>query len=243
LSESARNWLLNRWKDLEFFTVVGLQYESRMDRERIAGEVVSADDSDLRYAIRFKQAGYHELNVDRGLTLDFQPYQQGQLTGTLNLGQLICGMRVFDGETQEYQLTKWFICDEAFRSLVWIVRKGTRFSEPELAEELLTTDYPDVYWAIVRLVLFDNVEAFVDNHSGRPARHPLAGRRFGTDRIPSWHGMQLPKDAATFVHELSVSLNQPQWWREFFRLARVKHARFDHPSSLGCLGCNPPIQL
>jgi hypothetical protein len=145
--------------------------------------------------------------------------------------------------------------------LVKIVRNGTWQSDAELGRRLLTDGFPDIYWAIARLVCFDNVQAFVDAIKiGSPGpsvaqlnmdkkatvsstapglgRHPAFGQRYGRHRLTvNWGGMYIGIGFARFVHELSQVL-EPRWWREFLRLAAEQGVIHSHPDEGGiCHAC------
>ncbi|HEY4483896.1 MAG TPA: hypothetical protein VI752_01805 [Candidatus Paceibacterota bacterium] len=176
--------------------------------------------------IYFQQSDYCELDCDIDLTMDW-----GRLGNHHNgfekpeMRVLICGEVM--KRTKGDRFNKWFVCPPEFKFLVDIVLNGTTLTEAELRPKLETSRYPDKYWAIARLVLFDNVQAFVDDC-----------------KYKRWEGseeqdkMWLPKATAQYIHEMSHQLNTPMWWEEFKRLAAEQGVDHDHPASGGfCYAC------
>lgn len=142
-------------------------------------------------------------------------------------GQLICGEVIQTDKGRRFK--HWFTCDEAFKLLVDIVRHGTDLSEDELGKRLLTDDWPDKYWAIARLVFFDNVQAFINEAKFRRmawdedepewARHPAYHQTYGQHGYTVNYGMSMPKHPEEFVGDLSLELGELRWWQEYLRLA------------------------
>lgn len=196
--------------------------------------------------IYFQKDDYHGLDCEIDLTMDFSHY--GNHTGGWDkptIGSLIAG-EVIDTPKGK-RLKRWFDCRPEFKLLVDIILNGTDLSEEELGRRLVTDRYPDTYWAISRLVIFDNVQAFVDEIKpfDDRAEHPAHGMFSGTVMFPSGkrltvdhRGMWLPKMVAEYVHLISYRLNEPQWWVEFKRLAAEQHLGHEH-SALGgyCAAC------
>ena len=206
--------------------------------------------------IYFQRDGHNLMDFDLDLTLDFGTrYGNHQFGGYHRPedGQLICGEVVETPKGKKF--IKWFPCDEAFMVLVAAVLGQIELpTEERLGQLLLTDPYPDMYWAVSRLVLFDDVQAFVndirygeivrDAYMDRLevpdwAKHPGSGRKHGKDGYKcSEGGMFLPKGAAEYVHMISFQLNQPQWWQEFLRLTAEQGVSHSHPSSGGvCDAC------
>jgi hypothetical protein len=203
--------------------------------------------------IRFDSDHHNTLNWffgSKGL-LDFNPgYVAHGIYDRPAAGQLICGI-VEDTEKGQ-RLAKWFVCDEAFRLLVTAVREGTEHTEEELGRLLITDGFPDRYWALARLVLFDNVQAFVDclvtRGAGRPTgrfrvpgyldiysievspiAHPAWAMPHGLYQLRvDWTGMFLGTGYDQFVHELSYTLGEPHWWEQLLQIApfyKTEHLR------------------
>lgn len=200
--------------------------------------------------VYFQRDDYRQLDLDIDLTLGFGERFANHAGGYSRPedGQLICGEVVDTSRGRRYR--RWFSCDEAFRTMVRVVRGELTLSEDELGRQLLTDAYPDMYWAIVRLVMFDNVQAFVDeckldalrfdNEADRSfARHPAAGVKHGVHGFACGeYGMWLTKGPSEYVHELSAVLDQPQWWEEFVRLADEQEVAHAHPAHGGvCNAC------
>lgn len=200
--------------------------------------------------IYFQMSDYHDLDCDIDLTMNWGEY--GNHRGGFDkpaIGSLIAGEVVDTPKGKRFK--RWFACRPEFKLLVNIVLNGTELSEEELGRKLITADYTDKYWAIARLVLFDNVQAFVDEckpvgwgkEDTRPL-HPAHGMYSGCvldsgERLKVEHrGMYLSKGAAEYVHNMSYRLNSPQWWSEFNRLAAEQGVKHSHPASGGwCPAC------
>jgi hypothetical protein len=208
---------------------------------------------------RFSKDRHNELDFHADLTLDYGQFLNH--TGISELptaGQTICGEpeAAADGTTI---LKRWFTCDSAFRLLVTSLRQDLPYSETEYAHLLLTKGYPDTYFAIARLVHFDNVQAFVDAiRIGSPAptvsqlfmgapptisstpadfgRHPAFGKTYASGWPVNWRGMNLATGYAQFVHELSHILDEPAWWDTFLRLAGEQGVLHSHPDRGGVCG-------
>lgn len=211
--------------------------------------------------VRFDRDGYHQLDFQVDFTLDFSTYGNHTGSGDLpEVGQLICGEPA-TAEDGSPVLRRWFACDEAFQLLVTSVREGVRYTEAELGHLLLTTGFPDTYFAVARLVFFDNVQAFVDGvrvgkpspsvaqlFMGAPAtmsaaspdvgRHPAYGATYDGGWPVDWRGMSLATGYAQQVHELSHTLGEPGWWADFLRLAADQGVVHSHPGRGGvCHAC------
>jgi hypothetical protein len=203
--------------------------------------------------IYFQKDDYNELDleIDLSMTYGESSNHTSGYDKPMN-GQLICGEVVDTPKGKRFH--KWFICDEAFKLLVTAVREGTDLSEDDLGRRLLTDDFPDKYWAITRLVLFDNVQAFVNNcrysnvtfervqakqRTPDWAKHPAAGMTYGKRGFQCIDGgMWLPVRSAEYVHRMSHYLDQPQWWQEFLRLAEEQNVAHSHPGIGGmCIAC------
>ncbi len=174
----------------------------------------------------FDLAGYHELDFNINLTCDWGMYgnHMGGHDARPHEGQLIAG--IVANSPHGKKLEKWFIVTPELKFLIELVRAGkTELSEERLARKLLTDDFPDKLWALVRLVFFDNVQAFVEQHLGVQSAHPCLGQPYGQvhpggRRYTVKHvDMSLPMNhPLKFVHILSHRLNSPQWWEEVKRL-------------------------
>jgi hypothetical protein len=205
--------------------------------------------------IRFDMDGYNELNLTGGLEPPLG-FEGGRTFCDLPAeGQLICG--IVEDTPKGRRLSRWFACDEAFKLLVRIIRQGTTtYSEQELGRLLLTDGYPDRYWAIARLVGFDNVQAFIDcikMGSVAPiratpsdfGRHPAFGEPYGRYRMQvDWRGMYIGDPGfAAFVHQLS-SILDPRWWEDFLRRAsRQSVVNFHLARHDTCYACLAPQQM
>lgn len=177
--------------------------------------------------IYFHSNNYCELDCDIDMTMNFSRWgnhTSGQFEKP-ETGSLICGEV---GQTPKgKRFNRWFVCNSAFELLYNIVMKGTSLSDKELGRKLLSGDFPDRYWAIARLVLLDNVQAFVDQlkpYEMLPP-HPGHGLPYGKSfysgepLVVNHLGMEHGGNTAKFVHEISLMLNEPKWWTEFKRLA------------------------
>lgn len=201
--------------------------------------------------IYFQKENYHGLDCDIDLSMDWSNY--GNHTGGFDkpkVGSLIGGEVIDTPRGKRFK--RWFYCRPEFKLLVDIVLNGTTLTEEELGRKLVTADYPDKFWAIARLVLFDNVQAFVDNckpvdwekEDTRPL-HPAHGMFSGSVMFPSGErltvshrGMFLPKGTVEFVHNMSYRLNTPRWWEEFKRLSADQGVKHSHPAAGGwCHAC------
>jgi len=203
--------------------------------------------------IYFHKDAYRGLDCDIDLTMDFSKWaNHDDSYDKPKTGSLIAGEVIETPKGKRFK--RWFHCRPEFKFLVDIVRKGTTLTEDELARKLVTKSYPDRYWAIARLVLFDNIQAFVDElkpidwgkegeGDTRPL-HPAHGMHTG-DVMPSGEhltvnhrGMYLPKNTPQYVHEISCTLNTPSWWSEFERLAAAQGLKHNHPAWGGvCNAC------
>ncbi|MFC1629691.1 hypothetical protein ACFL11_00470 [Patescibacteria group bacterium] len=199
--------------------------------------------------IYFQKGDYHGLDCSIDLTMDFSRW--GNHNGGFDkpeVGSLIGGEVIDTPKGKRFK--RWFRCLPEFKLLVDIVLNGTTLTEDELGRKLVTASYPDTYWAIARLVLFDNVQAFVDQlkpvdreNDTRPL-HPAHGMFSGSVMYSGKHltinhrGMWLPEGAAKYVHEISYRLNESSWWEEFKRLAAEQSLEHNHPLPGGlCNAC------
>jgi hypothetical protein len=208
--------------------------------------------------VTFSYDAYRKLDFIHDVTLDFEePSNHPYCPRLPEPGELICGTTA-DSDTKV--LDRWFFCDEAFRLLVTSVRNGPSHSETELGRLLLTEGFPDTYWALARLALFDNVQAFVDALAadspartagqlfmGHPVpnddaevahkvRHPASGSVHGRTKV-DWNGMYLGLELPRFIHEVSHLL-EPAWWEEFLTLVDAQGVDHAHPGLGGtCKAC------
>lgn len=183
--------------------------------------------------IYFHNANYQGIDYDINLTMDWSQFLNHK-SGSWEkpeVGSLICGE--ISETKQGLSFSRWFHCDKEFELLVDIIRNGTNLTELELGSKLITSGFPDKYWAIARLLLFNNVQAFVDNlKDGDKDQHPAYGQFYGetlfsnNEKLKVLHsGMYLPMNAAKFVHKISENLNS-EWWTEFKKLAYEQGLRF-----------------
>lgn len=197
--------------------------------------------------IYFQKDDYREFDFDISLTFTWSEW--GNHTGGWDkpdVGTLLAGEVIDTPRGKRFR--NWFVCTPELKFLFDIVLHGTILSEEELAPKLVTGGFPDTYWALARLVLFDNVQPFVDEfkeYESRP-QHPCfgqeypGGRGYLGDKKPKvdWRGMYLPENDAQYVHELSYQLNEPKWWEEFQRLAAEQNVMHEHPALGGyCKAC------
>lgn len=190
--------------------------------------------------ITFSQDDFTQLDLDIDLTLWFGERYGNHKGGYRRPvdGQLVCGEVVDTPEGKRY--ARWFTCDEAFKLMVTSVCEGTSLSEDELGRQLLAEDYPDMYWGIVRLFLFNNVQAFVDIHRDDiVATHPGAGIKYGKYGHECMdYGMWLPQGTAEYLHLLSWRFDT-DWWTEFQQLAEKYNVQHSHPALGGvCEACD-----
>lgn len=203
----------------------------------------------------FQMPDCHGLDLDIDLYCDFSAY--GNHTNGSRRpheGQLIYG--VLEEDPRGIRYKQWYPCDEAFKLLYDVIMGTEELTEQELGVKLLTDGYPDKYWALARLVLFDNVQAFVELHrwqsqarlfdgssgSEAPASlaHPGSGQAYGTHGFTcSSHGMHLPMSPAKYVHTLSYQLGEPRWWDEFVEKLSTPSRPYVHDVGPGdfCRGC------
>ncbi len=194
--------------------------------------------------IYFQKDSNHGLDCDIDLTMDWSNW--GNHIGSFDKPEIdsLIGGEVID-TSKGKRFKRWFDCSPEFKLLVDIVLNGTTLTEEELGRKLVTADYPDKYWAIARLVLFDNVQAFVENckipdwgkEDMRPP-HPAHGMFSGGVMFPSGErltvthrGMYLSMSDAKFVHNISYRLNTPSWWEDFKRLTAEQGVEHDHPAT------------
>lgn len=202
--------------------------------------------------IYFQNENYHGLDCDIDLTMDWSNW--GNHIGSFDMPEVgsFIGGEVIDTPKGK-RFKRWFCCRPEFKLLVDIVLNGTTITEEDLGRQLVTVGYPDKYWAIARLVLFNNVQAFVDNckpidwekkEDVRPL-HPAHGMFSGDVMFPSGdrltvnhREMYLSKGTAEFVHNISYRLNTPSWWEEFKRLTTEQGIKHGHPVMLDwCHAC------
>ena len=159
--------------------------------------------------IYFQRDGFKLMDLDIDLTLDFGSRFANHLHGGYDRptdGQLICGE--VEESSKGKKFVRWFPCDEAFMVLVATMLGHIELpTEERLGRLLLASEPADKYWAVARLVLFDNVQAFVDvlryQELNRDifserivptwAKHPAAGMTYGKDGYECYEGgMYLP---------------------------------------------------
>lgn len=194
--------------------------------------------------IYFDLAGYHELDFDLSATCDWSGcgnHLSGYDKRPLD-GQLIAGIVV--NSPKGHKLERWFILTPELKFLIDLVRDGhTELSQERLARKLLTDGFPDTLWALVRLVFFDNVQVFVDQHRGMAPAHPCHGEPYGCVQpggrrwIVRHEGMYLSMNPPLkLVHTLASHLNSPQWWEEVQRLTTVDERHHVRHGDY-CCGC------
>ncbi len=176
--------------------------------------------------VYFQKADYCKLDLDVSITLDWGEW--GNHRGGWSkpeIGSLIAG-EVTEG-TRGKRFTRWFICPPQLKVLIDAVLYGTTMNENELATKLVGSDFPDTYWAIARLVLFDNVQAFVDDLKDPRPTHPCFGMEYVGEGHPInglskvyWSGMYLMKNAAQYVRDISQV--ESDWWTKFCQLAEAQ---------------------
>lgn len=171
-------------------------------------------------------------------------------------GTLICG--VLEDGPKGPRFKHWFICDEELLTLVRLIR-GEIQPEGNMKSQLTRDghlDRRDLYWAIAQLVMFDNVELFATKHLESKARDFWDPLPASEDILCISHG------CSEFVHALSYTLEQPQWWQKLLELVNevedpeTAQYRFDmdqmmgkdakHPDVVGhsmqCRACEPMRQ-
>lgn len=192
--------------------------------------------------IYFSSYDHNALDIEVNSTLDFSSWWNHKFLGKApEKGTVIAGWTARTSRGKKF--TRWFVCSTELKLLIEMVLSGeVKFTEIELAEKLITKGYPDVLWAIARLLFFDNMQAFVDELKEQQAPHPLYGKvydKWAQYQIEvCWNGMYLPKNVAQFVHELSFNLDEPMWWDEFLRLAKEQKLSHSHPAPGGlCKAC------
>lgn len=184
--------------------------------------------------IYLQRDSYCGLDCDISLTMTWSMWgNHGSGFDKPNVGDLIAGEIKQTAKGKRFD--RWFVCPPELKLLMDSVLHGTQLSENELASRLLTCGYPDSLWAIARLVLFDNVQAFVDQLKDSPPQHPCYGeeytniRFFGKKPRVNWNGMFLPCTVAEYVYSLSRHLNEPMWWKEFQRLTAEQGLSYMDP--------------
>lgn len=194
--------------------------------------------------VYFQRCDCHGIDYDIDLTMTWSGWANH--TGGWDkpaIGSLIYG-EIEDGRKGK-RFKRWRYCPPGFKKLVDAVMNGTSATDLELGRELIASDFPDKFWAIARLVLFDNVQAFVDQfkkHDDRPA-HPAFGMPTGCiyrgeDLRVEHRGMRLNQEAAQFIHNLSFRLEEPEWWDAFKKLMGEQGFVFEHPGLGGfCHAC------
>lgn len=192
--------------------------------------------------ILFHSNNFNSLDMEIDMTLDFSTWWNHKgARKTPEKGDLIAGTVVQTPKGKKF--LRWFTCGPQLKLLMDMILTGkVDFSEKELSEKLICNGYPDKYWAVARLVLFDNVQAFVDELKEMRPIHPNYGKIYdqcGPYRIQiAWNGMYLSKGAAQYVHELSFHLDEPMWWEKFNQLAREQGLKHSHPGLGGfCVAC------
>jgi len=189
--------------------------------------------------ILFHSNDFNKLDMEIDMTMEFSTW--GNHKGTHEApkeGMIVAGSVVLTPKGKKF--TRWFVCSPQLKLLMDMILTGkVQFSENELSEKLICDRYPDMYWAIARLVLFDNVQAFVDELKEKRPVHPCFGKIYGQWGLQvSWNGMYISKNVAQYVHELSFHLNESMWWEEFQRLAKEQGLKHNHPGLGGfCVAC------
>jgi len=192
--------------------------------------------------ILFHSNDLNELDMEIDMTLDFSTWWNHKGTHEVpKEGMLIAGSAILTPRGKKF--TRWFVCSPQLKLLMDMILTGKiDFSEAKLSEKLICGRYPDTYWGIARLVLFDDVQAFVDELKENRPVHPNYGKiydQWGPYKIQvSWNGMYLSKNVAQFVHELSFHLDEPMWWEKFNQLAKGQGLKHSHPGPGGfCVAC------
>lgn len=161
-------------------------------------------------------------------------------------GQVIAGYACDDPRGK--RLEGWFVVEPPLEKIIWWSRNGLgSLTETDLAHQLISPrSYRDQYWAVARLLFFDNVQAFVDEYKKPRANHPCAshiheGRRISTGGLE----MEIPGTPAQIVHWTAHKFEQIGWWEEFLRLTQeqgvppppsiTSYERWESPRD--CLDC------
>jgi hypothetical protein len=200
--------------------------------------------------IYFQRRDHCELDLDIDLTLYFSHWGNHHGGWTKPPRSALLGGEV--SETQHgLRFYKWFVCPPPVKLLIDAVRCGTDKTEEELARVMMMPRFPDTVWAIARLVLFNNVEAFVDRarYSHDPEYdlppHPAHGLPTGTvmedgRRLVVEHkSMWLSQDVRKWIHVMSHRFD-PSWWETFCALMKERDLPTDHLSfAFGdyCVAC------
>lgn len=199
-------------------------------------------------SVYFQRSDYDELDLNIDLTLDFSKFGNHHGGWVLpQRGQMICG--VVKETPRGPRFDKWFVCPPPIMLLINAVRNGTDKTEEELARVMMMPGYPDEVWAIARLVLFTNVEAFVDaahysyDHQYNIPPHPAHGLPTGTvmdsgrQLVVDHKGLWLSQDVRKWIHVMSYRFD-PSWWDTFCTLMTKRDLPTDHQHHGDyCLGC------
>lgn len=190
----------------------------------------------------FHLDGYNELDVDINLTLDFggSGNHRSGYDERPDDGEIICGEVIETGKGKRFR--KWFRPDPAFMRLHSLIMGSAILNEKEIAHELMTDGHPDKYLAIAELVLWDNVQPFVDSLKGSDSRpeHPAHGKPYGKHgQVVSHRGLWINSKSGSFVHTISMMLDEPKWWEDFQRLAKEQLQGYIHGGRREeCPACN-----
>ena len=139
-------------------------------------------------------------------------------------GEVIMGKLVRDGggggdRRGRTKIEQWYPDSDALRELKRVCIMGTHKTEFELMS-VLRRGRDDAVWALARLVLFGNTEAFAEAHAGGAP-------------------MRLGMDVTEFVHMTSDTLCDPGVWRDFKELVPdAVHPEIKVPSAYATEPCS-----
>jgi len=145
--------------------------------------------------------------ADRRGIYDYRPLEGELIAGELSEGQ------------KGPLFNRWFRCTRQFLFLVNLIRIGQPMPKQELAQKLYrpTAGWGDTYWVFANLVLNDDISPFIEvlmSEDQRPS-HAAAGMKDFFGLVVTNQAIHLPFDAFQWLHEMSLWLEQPEWWKKF----------------------------
>ena len=167
------------------------------------------DDEPHNATVWFKKGGTPVCGFQLGpIVCDLPPEGSVPAIGDILMGTMVDDTRTI-GERRgmHFRYVQWYPNMTALYTLSRILRLGTAKSEAQLSYDLRLTHgkHKDQVWAIARLVLFGNVQAFVDLFNEKPVARP----------------MQLGSKADVFISECSYAFEDPALWLRFVELTHM----------------------
>lgn len=208
--------------------------------------------------IYFQKDGCCRLDVDILLTLDFGLYGNHCDIGWQKPepGVWIAGEVIMTPKGKKFN--QWFVCSPEFLALYTAVMNGKAPTKLSVfAQKLVTDDTTsyDAYITLAALVLFDDIETFVNmlDNEQPEITHPCHGQPFGKRFLVTpdkairnkvgWNHIRIPNTTVSnYVHSMAHLLD-PNWWTTFTEMAKKRNSNYSHSDPYYCAGCEAGFSI